>query len=126
MGRRAAKLVLVASAGLLAVAGCATSAVSQGPAHLSVLSFGATGNGATDDARAIQAALDAAQAGATVSIPPGTYVVGSPIRLTSSIHLTGAGQTVSTLRFSGTGGALLLGIDVHDIRIADLALAGTG
>lgn len=126
MGRRAAKWILVAGAGLLAVAGCATSAVSQGVGHVCVLGFGATGDGVTDDARAIQAALDAAQAGATVSFPPGTYVVGSPIRLTSSIRLTGAGPTVSTLRFSGTGGALLLGIDVHDIRITDLALVGTG
>lgn len=43
--------------------------------------FGAKGDGTTDDTAAIQAALDAAGAignGAVVLLPPGTYIVSSP------------------------------------------------
>lgn len=44
---------------------------------LSVTSFGATGDGATDDTDAIQAALDAVpEGGGTVYFPPGRYRVG--------------------------------------------------
>ena len=44
-----------------------------------VTSFGATGNGRTDDTAAIQAAINAAMAagGGTVTVPPGTYLLDS-------------------------------------------------
>ncbi len=45
-----------------------------------VRSFGARGDGKTDDSRAIQAALDAARVagGGVVYVPPGTYLVAPP------------------------------------------------
>ena len=55
----------------------------------------------TDDAPAIQAAVDAAQPGTTVFFDPGTYVVGKPIALASSVSLVGAGASATVLRFVG-------------------------
>jgi hypothetical protein len=49
-----------------------------------VTRYGATGDGATDDTAAIQAAVSAAQASdepATVRLPPGTFLVSAPIVL---------------------------------------------
>ena len=45
-----------------------------------VRSFGARGDGRTDDSRALQAALDAARAagGGVVHVPAGTYLIGPP------------------------------------------------
>ena len=44
--------------------------------------FGATGNGVCDDTKAIQAAIDHANAnGRTVYLPKGTYMISKPIRL---------------------------------------------
>ncbi|MBC8131431.1 MAG: right-handed parallel beta-helix repeat-containing protein [Deltaproteobacteria bacterium] len=47
----------------------------QNVEKLNVKDYGATGNGATDDTVAVQAALTAATSGATVWFPPGTYVL---------------------------------------------------
>lgn len=67
------------------------------PAALSVMTngrqYGATGDGTTDDATAIQAALDAAAAagGGTVYLPPGTYKIGSCLSVPAGVELVGAG-----------------------------------
>jgi len=52
---------------------------------VSVLDFGATGNGTTDDSAAIQAAITASS---NVVIPPGTYLVNSTINLSSGKTIT--------------------------------------
>jgi hypothetical protein len=48
--------------------------VAKGEIVLNVTDYGATGNGTTDDSAAIQAAIVAAPAGATVFIPAGNYL----------------------------------------------------
>lgn len=59
-----------------------------------VLSYGATGDGTTDDTSAIQAALNAAEAagGGTVFLPKGTYQISTALKLPSGVVLQGAGR----------------------------------
>lgn len=59
-------------------------------AQVNVADYGAAGNGTTDDAPAIQAALDAIAVntpGARLVFPPGTYLVNSELEIKSSIHI---------------------------------------
>jgi len=67
---------------------------------ISVKDFGAVGNGATNDASAIQAALDAVNAagGGTVLVPAGTYNISSPLTMYSNTRLIGDGKGVSIIR----------------------------
>lgn len=64
-----------------------------------VFSYGATGNGSTDDTAAIQAAINAVNAagGGVVAFPAGTYLVGS---LTGypNVALLGAGRESAILK----------------------------
>jgi hypothetical protein len=61
--------------------------------------YGAKGDGATDDATAINAAITAAAAaGGVVYFAPGTYIVGSTLTLKSKVRLEGAGIGVSVLK----------------------------
>lgn len=57
---------------------------------LSVLNYGAKGDGVGDDTQAIQRAIDARPAGGTIVLPSGNYVVAS-VRLKSNISLIGSG-----------------------------------
>jgi hypothetical protein len=58
--------------------------------------YGAVGNGSTDDASAIQSAINAASAagGGTVYFSSGTYLIGSEITLKSNITLRGDNATL--------------------------------
>ena len=58
--------------------------------RIDVKTFGATGDGKTDDSRAIQAALDSACTGDTVYVPKGTYLVRT-LRLVPNVHLVAEG-----------------------------------
>jgi hypothetical protein len=64
-----------------------------------VKSYGAVGDGATDDTVAIQAALDAAHAagGGAVQLPPGTFSTRT-LTLYSKVHLAGAGIEATILK----------------------------
>ncbi|MFF2132917.1 glycosyl hydrolase family 28-related protein [Streptomyces olivochromogenes] len=64
--------------------------------RLSVLDFGAVGNGKTDDANAIQSALDCAMRlgttdGSVVYLPPGDYRIKKPLVISNGCILEGAG-----------------------------------
>lgn len=65
--------------------------------------FGATGNGTTDDTAALQATIDAAQAagGGVVFIPAGTYKITVPLQLYSGTHPTITAYTNITIQGSG-------------------------
>ncbi|MBO7687879.1 MAG: hypothetical protein J6V72_15940, partial [Kiritimatiellae bacterium] len=61
------------------LASLALAATAAGGADFNVRTFGAVGDGSTKDTAAVQRALDAcAQAGGgRVTVPPGTYLIGS-------------------------------------------------
>ena len=79
---------------------------------LSVTSYGAVGDGVTDDYSAIQDAIDAAAAtvdggfGAMVLLPKGTFITSQQIVLPNGVGLMGAGPAMTHLKakstFSGT------------------------
>jgi hypothetical protein len=61
---------------------------------LSILDFGATGDGVTDDSTAIQSALDALQKGDTLLFPDGLYLLGTGLTLSvSGVTLRGSNST---------------------------------
>jgi hypothetical protein len=71
-------------------------------APLSVLDYGAIGDGITNDAVAIQAAATAAENG-ILYFPPGEYGLSSAITLPSNIQIFGAGAERSVIKVLGTG-----------------------
>jgi hypothetical protein len=66
---------------------------------VNVKDFGAAGDGATDDTKAIQAALEkAAESSGVVEIPAGRWVLTDVLRITTSgVALCGAGSDKTTL-----------------------------
>ena len=83
----------------------------SGPGTINVKSFGAVGNGVTDDTAAIQAAIDACAAagGGSVYVPPGVYLlsiakhpdstsVATALTLKSNVWLCGAGSGATELK----------------------------
>lgn len=78
---------------------------------ISVLSFGATGDGVTDDAPAIQAAIDA-HPGGVIYVPVGDYRVGATIAVgTDNTTLIGEGPA-SVLRLMDDTTVSVIGIPV--------------
>lgn len=59
---------------------------------VNVRDYGATGDGATDDTAAIQAAMDSlSPSGGTLLIPAGVYWLRNPVFLRSGVHIEGRG-----------------------------------
>jgi len=91
---------------------------------LNVRSFHAKGDGKHDDTQAIQAAIRAAQAGDTVLIPSGTYLVKTLV-LRSAVHIKGIGllkqELQDTQRFTRTiqnsSAPLFFGRDIHHVDL---------
>lgn len=77
-----------------------TDASSALGVYTLVTAFGATGDGTTNDAAAIQDAIDyvSADGGGTVAFPPGTYGIGTTVTIPSRVRLLGAGAGISTLK----------------------------
>lgn len=86
-------------------------------------SFGALGDGATNDAAAIQAAIDAASAagGGEVFIPDGTSMLGSSLNVPANTTLRGSGVTsILKLMAAVNAPAVILsgaGAEVRDLKI---------
>jgi hypothetical protein len=94
--------------------------LSSGFAHaqgkrINVKSFGAVGNGSTDDMRAIQKAIDNAGTGDTVYFPEGTYIISPSdttdyIGLRSNVNLSGVkGKSIIKVKPGNGNFATMLG-----------------
>lgn len=100
--------------------------------------FGAQGDGVTDDASAINAAIAAANAagGGVVALDARNYAVGSPILLQSKVALIGKGMRKTTITQIGTvaawddmvgaGGIVttLSGGEYENVRVAGMTVRG--
>jgi len=93
--------------------------------------FGARGDGVTDDTAALKRAIDAgAVHHATVAMPPGTYVISTPIEISGKrnfrlIGLGGSGGELDAvvLKWNGpTGGAAIVLDHVRDSEFAYFSL----
>ncbi len=144
VGRRRALArfgLLAAGVGVGALArpdgAAAASTAAGGQTAFNVTDYGALGDGANDDTAAVQAAINAAQAGGgIVFFPPGTYLTRGQT-LYSRVHLRGSGGDATTLKlWPGANTAILRsdgfaeltgtgasgGIQLFSVR--DLALDG--
>jgi len=98
---------------------------------VSVKSYGAVGDGVTDDTAAIQAALDAG-AGGQVCVPPGTYLTTDALSIPSNTWFCGAGQgsiiKSNSLVNGGTGYSMRQADvrSVSGVRITDLVWDNSG
>ena len=101
---------------------------------VSVIDYGAVGDGVTDDTAAIQAAINAiSSTGGLVYIPPGIYKTTASITIPNGITLQGASFNKQTSRISPTS-AVSIAIknsnwdaagDNSQISIKDLSIAAT-
>lgn len=116
-----------------------TIAGAVGLPFFNVKSFGAVGDGVTDDTTAINAAIAAANAvsnagivGATVYFPPGKYKVTATLTApTSNVILQGTGygypSSASTIYYTPTTGKVIdLGSGLANVTFNDLYFLGSG
>src|SRR5262249_17776992 len=95
-----------------------------GSTSFDVRSFGAKGDGSSDDRKAIQNAIDAARShGGTVYFPPGNY------KVMSGLAISGSGVTLASLGGQGTiirGAAdfTMLTITGSNVTVQGLTLDG--
>lgn len=95
---------------------------------LNVADYGAVGDGTTDNTTAFSNALSAASSlgGATVLVPPGTYLVNGTLTLHTGTVLAGASRTSSIIKQAATTGPLLHALDQRYLSVTDLTLQGPG
>ena len=69
-----------------------------------VMTFGATGNGVSDDANAIRSAINSLnELRGVIFFPPGNYLIGSTIDLPDSVILRGSSSDSTHLIFNFNG-----------------------
>lgn len=107
-GDQSANVTADAQSGVWAAPSSATTGASGAWQRLynekvNVKWFGAKGNGATNDATAIQAAINFVQSlgGGTLWFPYGTYLINSTLSVTKGIKLEGEGEIGDSASSSG-------------------------
>lgn len=108
-----------------------SSIANVSPSLLSVLSYGAKGDGRTDDTEAINSAMaactvrDIPNNGCTLYFPAGIYVTAG-LTLRSYINLKGDGWGTSVIRLKArtASDVLTIPIDAFNFSIKDLTLDG--
>jgi Pectate lyase superfamily protein len=110
--RRRALAASVLAAFILAAAAWSAPTPTQAVTTVSVRTFGAKGDGRTDDTTAFRRAMRAAvKAHATLYVPRGAYKL-SDLSLPNGLAITGAGPRVSWLK-----GRILFGSNQHISRL---------
>jgi len=128
---KAATAVLALVLPALVVAAGPSSAQAPGharPATVSVRAFGARGDGVANDTAAVQAAVDAAPAGAAVYFPVGTYLVDDvQVNRRRDLGFKGDGAASVLKRMPRPGNTRIATfVEVTDIIISDLAFDANG
>ncbi len=97
--------------------------VSTGSHTFNVLDYGARADGVTDDAGAIQAAIDAASDDhGNVMIPAGVFLVGSTLELESGITIEGIrGQTVLAMPAQSSQTFIMQGTNLQKVTLSGLS-----
>jgi hypothetical protein len=98
------------------------SAHADAAGSFSVTDYGARGDGATNDAQAIQQAVDAAAAaGGTVTFPAGNFRINASINLKSGVTIQGvAGQTVISMAARATNTFMFVGSSLSNVTLQGL------
>jgi parallel beta-helix repeat protein len=97
---------------------------------LNVRDYGAVGDGATNDATKLQAAIDAASAagGGMVFFPPGTYLVTVVVNIASNVRLVGCGKAsivkCTTASVDALKARLVNNVQISDLNVENSAGAG--
>jgi hypothetical protein len=92
--------------------------------YTDVHSFGAKGDGKTDDTRAIRAAIAAAPAGGTVWFPPGTYIVSRTIVLRAGSTYRGSNPNSSVIKQADGVNLIAVLADEHFIGNSTVSASG--
>jgi len=120
---RSRRWVLVTALAIVVAACVAVGvSVSTGSHTFNIVDYGARADGATDDAAAIQAAIDAAADDhGTVVIPAGVFLVGSTLELESDITIEGIpGQTVLTMPSQSSQTFMMQGTNLRNVALSGL------
>lgn len=118
-----------AAAAAASAAAAAASAASVVPAFITPETYGAIGNGTTDDTAAIQAALNAVPAAGGDVILSKNYRISAPLvpKNTTRIKGTrGAALNVATVISSTASQGFIQGTDLQNVSIKSIHFIGTG
>jgi hypothetical protein len=93
--------------------------------------FGVRADGSTNDAAALQAAIDLVSTGGVVMLPRGTISYGTTLTVYGAVTLQGQGRGETTLSYTGAAQGIVQSTPstrIYDVVIRDLTLsdAGTG
>lgn len=110
----------------------ALDSASLSKVFLDVKSFGAKGDGTTNDSAAIQAAIaQSVTTGIPVYLSPGTYLINAALSITANVSVLGAGREKSILKATNglndyvikfNGGAT--GVGIVGARYSDFTIDG--
>jgi hypothetical protein len=123
-GATTADLVTYTPAGTGAVA---TTVQDKLRESVSVMDFGAVGDGVTDDTAAIQAAINSIPSGGVIYLPVGTYLTSGSINInTAGVHFIGSGTTVGNVKIlaNHTNGPVIR-VSKAGCKLSDFAVDAT-
>lgn len=98
--------------------------IFKGKLFIDVRAYGATGDGATDDTAAIQAAITAAPTGGMIFFPQGEYLISDTLTIDHELRLIGVGYKSSQLYMDGDKTLIHLDADTYGptiVRFGEIA-----